>query len=79
MTENASDALPFEPPEQEDVRLREENARLADSTTRAGTFAPLSRRVYVCRRASIANENNPNQTEKDVVEVVEEIGCGGRI
>jgi hypothetical protein len=28
MTENASESLPFEPPEQENVRLREENARL---------------------------------------------------
>jgi hypothetical protein len=28
MTENGSDSLPFEPPEQENVRLREENARL---------------------------------------------------
>jgi superfamily II DNA or RNA helicase len=28
MTENGPDSLPFEPPEQENVRLREENARL---------------------------------------------------
>src|SRR5206468_3080012 len=28
MTENSSESLPFEPPEQENVRLREENARL---------------------------------------------------
>jgi hypothetical protein len=28
MTENGSESLPFEPPEQENVRLREENARL---------------------------------------------------
>jgi hypothetical protein len=28
MTENGSDSLPFEPPEQENIRLREENARL---------------------------------------------------
>jgi hypothetical protein len=28
MTENDSDSLPFEPPEQENIRLREENARL---------------------------------------------------
>src|SRR5208283_2875347 len=28
MTENGTDSLPFEPPEQENVRLREENARL---------------------------------------------------
>src|ERR1035437_9729613 len=28
MTENGSDSLSFEPPEQENVRLREENARL---------------------------------------------------
>jgi len=28
MTENDSDSLPFEPPEQENVRLREEDARL---------------------------------------------------
>jgi hypothetical protein len=28
MTENGSDALPFEPPEQENIRLRDENARL---------------------------------------------------
>jgi superfamily II DNA or RNA helicase len=28
MTENGSDSLPFEPPDQENVRLREENARL---------------------------------------------------
>ena len=28
MSENDSDSLPFEPPEQENVRLREENARL---------------------------------------------------
>ena len=28
MTENGADTLPFEPPEQENVRLREENARL---------------------------------------------------
>src|ERR1700683_2641239 len=28
MTGNASESLPFEPPEQENVRLREENARL---------------------------------------------------
>src|SRR5438067_5092405 len=28
MTENGSDSLPFERPEQENVRLREENARL---------------------------------------------------
>src|SRR4051794_25377912 len=28
MTENGSGSLPFEPPEQENVRLREENARL---------------------------------------------------
>src|SRR5437868_7760855 len=28
MTENGSDSLTFEPPEQENVRLREENARL---------------------------------------------------
>ena len=28
MTENGSESLPFEPPEQESVRLREENARL---------------------------------------------------
>jgi len=26
MTENDSDSLPFEPPEQENIRLREENA-----------------------------------------------------
>src|SRR5258708_32507372 len=28
MTENGSESLPFEPPEQESIRLREENARL---------------------------------------------------
>jgi hypothetical protein len=28
MTENGSESLPFEPPEQENIRLREENARL---------------------------------------------------
>ena len=28
MTENGSGSLPFEPPEQENIRLREENARL---------------------------------------------------
>lgn len=28
MTENGTDSLPFEPPEQENIRLREENARL---------------------------------------------------
>src|SRR5436189_5287164 len=28
MTENSSESLPFEPPEQENIRLREENARL---------------------------------------------------
>src|SRR5665213_3567960 len=28
MTENGSDSLPFEPPEQENIRLRDENARL---------------------------------------------------
>ena len=28
MPENDSDSLPFEPPEQENIRLREENARL---------------------------------------------------
>ena len=28
MTENGSDSLLFEPPEQENIRLREENARL---------------------------------------------------
>src|SRR5579859_2449002 len=28
MTENSSVSLPFEPPEQENIRLREENARL---------------------------------------------------
>jgi hypothetical protein len=28
MTENGSDSLPFESPEQENIRLREENARL---------------------------------------------------
>lgn len=28
MTENGPDSLPFEPPEQENIRLREENARL---------------------------------------------------
>ena len=28
MSENGSDSLPFEPPEQENIRLREENARL---------------------------------------------------
>src|SRR5260370_39215281 len=28
MTENGSGSLPFEPPEQEDTRLRDENARL---------------------------------------------------
>ena len=28
MTENDSDSLPFEPPEQENIRLRDENARL---------------------------------------------------
>jgi len=28
MTDNGSDLLPFEPPEQENIRLREENARL---------------------------------------------------
>ena len=28
MSENGSESLPFEPPEQENVRLREENARL---------------------------------------------------
>src|SRR5215472_6691634 len=28
MTDNGSDSLPFEPPEQENIRLREENARL---------------------------------------------------
>src|ERR1039457_3259452 len=28
MTENGSESLPFEPPEQENVRLREENVRL---------------------------------------------------
>src|SRR6202140_564990 len=28
MTENGSDSLPLEPPEQENIRLREENARL---------------------------------------------------
>ena len=28
MTENGSEFLPFEPPEQENIRLREENARL---------------------------------------------------
>jgi hypothetical protein len=28
MAENGSESLPFEPPEQENIRLREENARL---------------------------------------------------
>jgi hypothetical protein len=28
MTENGSESLPFEPPEEENIRLREENARL---------------------------------------------------
>ena len=28
MSENGSDSLPFEAPEQENIRLREENARL---------------------------------------------------
>ena len=28
MSENASESLPFESPEQENIRLREENARL---------------------------------------------------
>jgi hypothetical protein len=28
MTKNGSESLPFEPPEQENIRLREENARL---------------------------------------------------
>src|SRR3984893_14831052 len=28
MTENGSESLPFQPPEQENIRLREENARL---------------------------------------------------
>ena len=28
MSENGSESLPFEPPEQENIRLREENARL---------------------------------------------------
>jgi hypothetical protein len=28
MTENDSESLPFEPPEQENIRLREENSRL---------------------------------------------------
>jgi len=28
MTENGTDSLPFEPSEQENIRLREENARL---------------------------------------------------
>ncbi len=28
MTENGSESLPFEPPEQENIRLRDENARL---------------------------------------------------
>jgi hypothetical protein len=28
MAENGSETLPFEPPEQENIRLREENARL---------------------------------------------------
>src|SRR6266705_1104827 len=28
MTESGSESLPFEPPEQENIRLREENARL---------------------------------------------------
>src|SRR6185312_4177509 len=28
MSDNGSDTLPFEPPEQENIRLREENARL---------------------------------------------------
>ena len=28
MTEKGSESLPFEPPEQENIRLREENARL---------------------------------------------------
>ena len=28
MSENRPDSLPFEPPEQENIRLREENARL---------------------------------------------------
>ena len=28
MSENDSESLPFEPPEQENIRLREENARL---------------------------------------------------
>src|SRR5437763_2228920 len=28
MTENGSDSLPFEPPEKENIRLREENSRL---------------------------------------------------
>ena len=28
MTENGSESFPFEPPEQENIRLREENARL---------------------------------------------------
>ena len=46
MTENGSDSLSFEPPEQENIRLREENARLrrllAAHSISIPQIAPLS-------------------------------------
>jgi hypothetical protein len=38
MTENGSASLPFEPPEQENIRLREENARLRRGPGTEETF-----------------------------------------
>ena len=43
MSENDSESLPFEPPEQENARLRDENARLIEnkSSAQPGVLAAL--------------------------------------
>jgi hypothetical protein len=69
VTENGSESLPFEPPEQESVRLREENARL--------------RRLLVVHSIPIpqlAAENRPsNRTVETVPPVDKEDRAKGRI
>ena len=60
MTENGSESLPFEPPEQENIRLREENARLRRLLT-----------VHSIAIPQLAPENPPPAKAVEIVQPVD--------
>ena len=56
MTENGSESLPFEPPEQENIRLRGENARLRRLLASGSQY---------CDSATRARESASSQSRRD--------------